>query len=277
MRIDYFCISPDLVNRVYMEVLPDIGYASTKSAERPCSDLTEYLPFPKVKKEDGSPRCRMQVFQLEGMASALSWAPTGWSRVYLDDESWIEYIPDAVGCCTELFDSMWRHRPLSSTEILMFGRKVKIPRRQAMYGRSYSYSGITVEKRDAMPALVELSLLHAQLVTRTLPYRYDGVLVNWYKGGAEYIAAHSDDETELSGGPIISYSFGAIRVFRVRRITVGPGKNPIVLNVSLASGSCCIMGGRMQELYQHEVPKMLRVKGNRINMTVRTFSRKAER
>ena len=216
----------------------------------------------------------MKECHLQELEDALSFSPPEWTRVYLDDETWLEYIPDAVGCDSSLFKSTWDERPKQPTEIWMFGKKVAIPRRQAMYGHSYSYSGVTVESRCPTPELAKLVLFHAQLMSLDQPYEYNGVLVNWYEGGGEYIGAHADDESDLSGGPILSYSFGCTRIFRIRKIVPGSGANPVVLNVSLPHGSCCVMGGRMQDLYQHELPKMLRVTGNRINMTVRSFSLK---
>ena len=44
MRIDYFCVSPTLVDRVYMEVLPEVGYAATKSPSDHAPILLNVFP-----------------------------------------------------------------------------------------------------------------------------------------------------------------------------------------------------------------------------------------
>jgi alkylated DNA repair dioxygenase AlkB len=45
---------------------------------------------------------------------------------------------------------------------------------------------------------------------------YNGILVNKYKSGEDYISKHSDDEKNLDDSGVISISYGATRKFRIR-------------------------------------------------------------
>ena len=45
---------------------------------------------------------------------------------------------------------------------------------------------------------------------------YNGILVNKYKTGEDYISAHSDDEKCLNDVGVVAISYGATRKFRIR-------------------------------------------------------------
>ena len=45
---------------------------------------------------------------------------------------------------------------------------------------------------------------------------FNGILVNKYLKGTDYIGRHSDDETGLSNVGVLAISFGAVRKFRIR-------------------------------------------------------------
>ena len=216
----------------------------------------------------------MRLVKLADIANIRPYAPGEWVIIDLGSESWIEYIPEAIEDSEAMFDEMQAKRPREASEIIMFGKSIAIPRRQRMYGRPYTYSGVLIPAEEDMPALAEAVLLYSQLFMKDTRYAYQGVLANWYKDGSEYIGAHSDDESALSGGPILSFSFGAARIFRLRRKTPGKTSNPIVLDLVLGNGSLVVMGGKMQEHFQHEVPASKKIAVPRINLTVRSFEEK---
>ena len=46
--------------------------------------------------------------------------------------------------------------------------------------------------------------------------KYNGILVNKYIDGTNYIGAHSDDEKNLDKGGVIAISHGVVRKYRIR-------------------------------------------------------------
>lgn len=216
----------------------------------------------------------METLDLLTLSNKEVCSPKTKIRIELGHDSWVEYFPGVLTPTKSMVDSLLMKRPDTASEIVMFGKKIAIPRRQRMYGEAYSYSGVLLEPEPETPELVQMALRYTQKLTQDAPYLYKGVLVNWYSSGSEYIGAHSDDERDLTGGPIYSFSFGASRVFRIREKTPGKKANPIVLNLLLNDDSLVVMGGKMQTYFQHEVPKSKRILMPRINMTVRSFDLK---
>lgn len=161
---------------------------------------------------------------------------------------------DAAGIISQL---TWEQ-----PSIRMYGREVQIPRRTCWMGDgSYTYSGRT-NIPVAMPAVIA-SLLH-DLQTFT-GARFNSVLANHYRGGADSVAWHSDDEPELGAAPVIaSLSFGASRAFQIKSKTTGE-RTSLTLN----HGDLLIMSGRSQADYLHAVPKTARPVGERLNLTFR--------
>jgi len=94
---------------------------------------------------------------------------------------------------------------------------------------------------------------------------FDGILVNRYKDGEDYISAHSDDEKGLTDAGVIILSFGATRKFRIR----DKNTKKIVLDVPLISGQIIQMSGNFQKEFTHEIPIEKRVKGERYSFTFR--------
>ncbi len=105
-----------------------------------------------------------------------------------------------------------------------------------------------------------------ELVNAAFHADFNGVLVNHYKDGNDYIGKHSDDVSALcprSGIAMVSY--GAPRMFRVRSKTT----NDIVLDIPTTSTECWIMGGDFQREFTHEVPVQKKVKECRYSFTFR--------
>ena len=76
---------------------------------------------------------------------------------------------------------------------------------------------------------------------------------------------HQDNEKELGPAPnIASVSFGAVRRFDFRH------KNSREkVSVFLQHGSLLVMRGETQRHWQHQIPKALKVQGERVNLTFR--------
>lgn len=105
---------------------------------------------------------------------------------------------------------------------------------------------------------------------------YNACLVNWYTP-EHTIGLHSDDEAELdTSWPIFSLSWGGPRRFLLRpkaKLKGSSQKGVAIHEVLLKDGDLLIMGGKCQEEFKHEVPKVRSTQdglvGNRISWTIR--------
>ncbi|KAF2400369.1 DNA repair family protein [Trichodelitschia bisporula] len=113
------------------------------------------------------------------------------------------------------------------------------------------------------------------IVEGTTKHTYNFCLVNYYAGGEDSIAFHSDDERFLGKDPAIaSLSLGARRDFFMKRKAALPGEESVEaepFNLPLGSGDLILMRGPTQAKWLHSVPKR---KGGesekgRINITFR--------
>ena len=104
-------------------------------------------------------------------------------------------------------------------------------------------------------------------VESRLNCRFNSVLANLYRNGADSMGWHSDDEPELGEEPIIaSVSLGAVRRFLLRQ---RKNKDMPAREIALAHGSLLWMSGPTQSNWQHRVPKSAGLLEARINLTFR--------
>lgn len=167
-----------------------------------------------------------------------------------NDEAWFDRLNEEI---------QWRQ-----DTIHLFGKTHPLPRLQAWYGDAhaqYKYSNISLNPLPWTPGLLELkTMLETQLQTQ-----FHGVLCNYYRDGRDYAAWHSDDEKVLGPRPTIaSLSFGEQRRFQLRHKSDGEQKE-----ILLDSGSLLVMEGILQECWKHQLPKSLKVKRPRLNLTFR--------
>ena len=135
------------------------------------------------------------------------------------------------------------------------------PRLIASYGDagvSYRYSGRDYEA-EAWPAV----LLELRERVQSVCGRYNYCLCNLYRSGQDSMGWHADDEPEL-GESIGSLSFGAERRFRIRHNLTRE-----VRTFPAGHGTLIVMGGSMQQHWQHCIPKTKRPVGERVNLTFR--------
>lgn len=178
-----------------------------------------------------------------------------------------------------LFESLLQEIPWERHRLRMFGRELDAPRLSCWIGDPdavYIYSRTRFEPRPWTPSL------HALLarVEQSCNARFNSVLANLYRDGADSMGWHSDDEPELGSQPIIaSLSLGATRRFRLRRRRpLGIRATPAdTLDVQLSHGSLLCMSGATQHLYQHDLPKSAAVTSPRINLTFRLIHADAKR
>jgi alkylated DNA repair dioxygenase AlkB len=149
-------------------------------------------------------------------------------------------------------------------EIVMFGRSVAQPRLvawQADPGVAYRYSGLTLE---ATPWHPQVDALRDRL-SKSLETRFNSVLLNAYRSGADSMGWHADDEPELGPEPLIA----SVSLGETRRMRVKPAAGGSSVGWDLHSGSLLVMSGRSQADYRHAIPKTRRPVGLRINLTFR--------
>ena len=78
--------------------------------------------------------------------------------------------------------------------------------------KGYLYSKKLMESNPLSPSLTDLLLS----INTMLGAKYNGILVNKYKDGNDYIWAHSDSEIGLGPVGVVCISYGSDRNFRIR-------------------------------------------------------------
>ncbi len=194
------------------------------------------------------------------------------NKVQLTEISWIEKYRNVLDISKDNFEEMWAERPKERLRIASFGG-VFVPRLVQFYGNgSYSFSGITISGEKEIPYLVGECLdCSRELYPK---YVWDGALVNWYENGANYIGPHSDDIRGLvEDSPILSYSFGQERIFRIKKKSEVKENEIGYMDVITENNSMVAMCGKMQSQYTHEITKTAKAVGRRINITIRSIKK----
>lgn len=151
--------------------------------------------------------------------------------------------------------------------VTVYGKQHRTPRLTCWVadpGCSYRYSGL---QQAIHPWTAELEHLR-QLLLDQLGVRFNSLLLNRYRDGADRMGWHADDEPELDEqAPIVSLSLGAARDlrFRPRRGDAAP------FAINLADGDLLVMDPPSQRHWQHALPPRARVQQERINLTFRVI------
>lgn len=171
---------------------------------------------------------------------------------------------EASACLSDLMEQV----PWENWSISMFGRDVLEPRLSAWVGdpgTAYRYSGRTREPLAWVPVLTQIR----RRTEEAAGARFNAVLANLYRDGADSMGWHSDDEPENGPQPVIaSVSFGAVRRFDFRHRGTGERAD-----VWLTPGSVLVMSGACQDKWHHRIAKSARVTEPRVNLTFRLVNR----
>jgi alkylated DNA repair dioxygenase AlkB len=165
---------------------------------------------------------------------------------------------------THLFEQLLTQKSFQQNEIILFGKKIKVPRLEAYYalnGEQYGYSGQQLKPEKFPVFLNELRLS----VEKRTGYAYNALLINYYRDGQDSNGWHADNEKALGLNPsIASLSLGAARPFELKHLASGHKKS-----ILLAHGSLLHMHGALQHHYKHQLPKKRGMTSARINLTFR--------
>ena len=125
----------------------------------------------------------------------------------------------------------------------------------------YKYSN---QMAKSIPLTPNLEIL-LKLINSQFKSQFNGILVNRYNDGNDYIGSHSDDETNLDNIGVVAISYGAVRKFRIRdKIT-----RKIVKDIPTLSNYIIHMDGHFQKEFIHEIPIEKKVKEERYSFTFR--------
>lgn len=162
------------------------------------------------------------------------------------------------------FDELWGLHPDQFPTIVMYDKVTPLPRWQQAYGRDYVFSG---QRNAALPVPEPLGPfvawatgIHPRLITP---------LLNWYDPTLKhYIGKHSDSTVGLvPGSPVVTVSFGGVRVFRLR-----PRGGGAPLDLEVGHGDVVVIPWETNLNLTHEVPYFAKFTERRISITFRAFS-----
>jgi alkylated DNA repair dioxygenase AlkB len=175
--------------------------------------------------------------------------------------SMLAQLPMPIGNA-EILARLVDDTPWRADTVVVYGKRYLQPRLTAWYGEaSYTYSGLTLQPLPLTPLLEQLRTAVEQATGR----RYNSVLLNYYRDGADSMGMHSDDEPELGPEPVIaSLSYGATRTFILRH-----KRSKRTVKLDLTDGSLLLMAGTLQTHWQHGINKTAKLVGPRLNLTFR--------
>jgi len=195
------------------------------------------------------------------------------SKIILNEgDSFLEYYQTIDGCIKfskNDFNTLWSIHPENYGKIKLYGKEINTPRYFQNYGEGiYKFSNITHESIP-VPEIIKPLL---EWTNSQESLNYNGILVNWYEDGRNYIGLHADDEKSLiKNSTIYCFSFGQERNFIVQSKSDSKDKKKFCLH----NNSLIKMGGECQKYYKHSIPKINGKKalemGKRISVTIRAF------
>lgn len=172
-----------------------------------------------------------------------------------------EEIISLLEKCVDKVDSKLDFHP----EIILYGHVCHQKRSIGFFSensKGYNYSG-TLTRAKKMHSCLNKLLTY---INDKFESDFNGILINKYEDGEEYIGKHSDDERNLdSSAGVIALSYGAVRKFRIRDKTTGK----IVTDIPTEPDKIIQMAGDFQKEFTHEIPVEKKVKEARYSFTFR--------
>ncbi len=162
-------------------------------------------------------------------------------------------------CSEEIKDKLDKTPP-----IIIFGKPAIQHRNVGFFSivsGGYAFAGQSAEAKPLTNSLILL----LNYINELFDENFNGILINEYINGNDYIGKHSDKENGLSKSGVICLSYGANRKFRIRN----KENNNIIMDVKTNSREILIMGGNFQKEFTHEIPVEKKIKESRISFTFR--------
>lgn len=135
-------------------------------------------------------------------------------------------------------------------EIIVYGRVCKQRRDVSFFSDTsigYKYSGKLAPSKPLTPSLAKI----LKYINKKFNAEFNGILINRYNTGQDYISAHSDDERNLDPIGVVAISHGESRIFRIRdKFT-----KEIITDVFTENNTVLHMGGNFQKEFTHEIVK----------------------
>ena len=181
-----------------------------------------------------------------------------------DKNSWVIHVKKYIDIHN--FDNLWDCHPENKKSIIIAGNEITLPRYIENYGIDYKFSGVLF-KGLQLPTEFEYIVNKLKtLVIHNDKSLLNNCLVNWYEAN-HYIGPHQDNESQLyKNSPIISFSIGETRKFKLTPIQTGQK-----LDIMLENSDLLIMGGTCQKTHKYSVPKSVKYNNKRISITMRCF------
>jgi alkylated DNA repair dioxygenase AlkB len=163
-------------------------------------------------------------------------------------------------CISDVSDKL-----LKNPKIIVYGKECHQHRSIGFFSDTssgYKYSG---QIAKSIPLTENLKKL-LEKINEIFSGNFNGILVNKYSGGEDYISPHSDDERALDkNAGVVSLSYGATRTFRIRN----KKSKKIEIDIPTVNGILIQMGGIFQQEFTHEIPIQKKVQGDRYSFTFR--------
>ncbi len=193
------------------------------------------------------------------------------TKVTQEEPNCFKYTPSCFR--PDLFTSLYQELfPFcQSYQSMAYGKTYTTPRISCFFTDDpkikygYARSSINPISFSQVPIISQIK----EAVEWLIGMKFNGCLAHIYRDGHDYISYHNDKEAyQHPVNHIASISFGTTRKFRFRLLGKTSGwEHEFELN----NGDLFYMFGQCQQTYQHSIPKQLRVKDPRINLTFRVF------
>tara|TARA_Y100000389_G_scaffold203906_1_gene254040 strand:+ start:4226 stop:4813 length:588 start_codon:yes stop_codon:yes gene_type:complete len=129
------------------------------------------------------------------------------------------------------------------------------------FSNGYSYSNQIMKSQPLTQHMKDI----LSIINNHFTSEFNGILINKYKDGSDYIGAHSDDESGLDKIGVIIFSYGANRKFRIRDKI----NKKIITDMITDNNKMIRMSGEFQKEFTHEIPIEKKIKEERYSITLR--------
>ncbi len=207
----------------------------------------------------------------------------------LKDSLYLYYDPDFLSNNEhkkyyEVLESKLKYASDEDTKIVLFGKKISIPRKCVAYGNcglKYTFAGSDICVRDwNTPEKWEEDICNIlKKIRDKVKYKsgilYNYVLINRYNDGDQYIGFHKDNEKEIRQEyGIACVSLGANRDIIFKPDKFIPTKKEYgSINLTLEGGSYIEMKYPTNLHWKHSIPKRTKINTPRISLTFRKITR----